>query len=87
MMELPLLILGFVVFKIMVSIGLRIESINKLVCLRLSFGTEDGVLEFDLASKDDEEKNFRVRHEATFDASCIEEMQAFIDAVRPLIKI
>ena len=71
----------------MVSIGVRVESVNKLVCIRFSFGTDEQVLEFDLASRDDEKKDFKIRHLGIFDASAIDELQDFIDAVRPLIKI
>jgi hypothetical protein len=87
MKALPCWISGFFVFKIMISIGLRIESENNLQCIRMAFGSDDQLIEFDLASRDDIDKEFRIKHKAEFNAETIDQLQAFIDAVRPLIKI
>ena len=71
----------------MISIGLRIDSEDQLVCARFAFDNESHKIEFDLASRDDPEKNFKIRHVASFDPEIIDDFQAFIDAVRPLVKI
>ena len=53
----------------------------------MAFGSDDQLIEFDLASRDDIDKEFRIKHKAEFYAETIDQFQAFIDAVRPLIII